>query len=236
MTKFGRSRVMIESVSPTVDAGLYPAKRSIGESVKVGAHIFGDGHDYIRAFVKYKAPGKRRWEEKELVKIGNDEWEAEFVTDQKGLYEFRVDAWIDHLLNWYEGFKKKTAAGIRVNVELIEGADLLVKVQKNLGKKADARLKEYEGLFRSEGDYDIAVNRALSLDFADLVKQCPLPAFESSSEAYLINCEHAKANFSTWYEFFPRSVSPEIGKHGTFKDCLRLLPKIADMGFDVLYF
>jgi len=26
------------------------------------------------------------------------------------------------------------------------------------------------------------------------------------------------------------------GKHGTFQDCLKLLPRIASMGFDVLYF
>ncbi|RMF92880.1 MAG: alpha-1,4-glucan--maltose-1-phosphate maltosyltransferase, partial [Nitrospinota bacterium] len=42
--------------------------------------------------------------------------------------------------------------------------------------------------------------------------------------------------FSTWYELFPRSCSPEAGRHGTFRDCERLLPEIARMGFDVLYF
>ncbi len=42
--------------------------------------------------------------------------------------------------------------------------------------------------------------------------------------------------FSTWYEFFPRSSSEVQGKHGTFKDCERLLPRVAAMGFDTLYF
>src|SRR5690606_1223302 len=46
--------------------------------------------------------------------------------------------------------------------------------------------------------------------------------------------EHKKANFSTWYELFPRSASLD-GKHGTFRDVIRLLPRIASMGFDVLY-
>lgn len=227
---------MIESVAPTVDAGLYPAKRSIGELVKVSSHIFGDGHDHIRAFVKYKAPKKRTWQQTEMFLEINDEWSASFVTEVKGVYEFKIEAWIDHLLNWYEGFKKKAAAGIHVNVELAEGADLLVKVQQSPGKKTNKRLKEVEGVFRDTSKYEEAVNLALSIEFEEIVSQYPLPAFESSSATYLINCEHNKANFSTWYEFFPRSASEEKGKHGTFKDCLRLLPKVADMGFDVLYF
>jgi starch synthase (maltosyl-transferring) len=48
--------------------------------------------------------------------------------------------------------------------------------------------------------------------------------------------DRPKALFSTWYEFFPRSSSPEKGKHGTFKDCEKLLPRVAAMGFDTLYF
>jgi len=47
--------------------------------------------------------------------------------------------------------------------------------------------------------------------------------------------DRQKALYSTWYEMFPRSSSPEKGKHGTFKDCEKRLPYIARMGFDVLY-
>jgi starch synthase (maltosyl-transferring) len=51
-----------------------------------------------------------------------------------------------------------------------------------------------------------------------------------------IYVDRKKALFSTWYEFFPRSASQEPGKHGTFADCERLLPRVAQMGFDTLYF
>jgi hypothetical protein len=58
----------------------------------------------------------------------------------------------------------------------------------------------------------------------------------SSSEIELqVVVDRERALFSTWYEIFPRSCSPEPGKHGTFKDCEALLPEIAGMGFDVLY-
>jgi starch synthase (maltosyl-transferring) len=48
--------------------------------------------------------------------------------------------------------------------------------------------------------------------------------------------EVKRAGFSTWYELFPRSTASEPGKHGTFKDVKGLLPRIAAMGFDTLYF
>ncbi len=50
----GKARVIIENVQPQVDGGLYPAKRTVGETVEVSASIFGDGHDHIRAAVLYK--------------------------------------------------------------------------------------------------------------------------------------------------------------------------------------
>jgi starch synthase (maltosyl-transferring) len=45
----------------------------------------------------------------------------------------------------------------------------------------------------------------------------------------------ALARFSTWYELFPRSASPDPGRHGTFRDVIARLPYVAEMGFDVLY-
>jgi len=47
--------------------------------------------------------------------------------------------------------------------------------------------------------------------------------------------DREKARFSAWYEIFPRSCSPEPGRHGTFKDLEGWLPYISSMGFDVLY-
>jgi starch synthase (maltosyl-transferring) len=44
-----------------------------------------------------------------------------------------------------------------------------------------------------------------------------------------------RACYSTWYELFPRSCAPEEGGHGTFRDVIDWLPRIAEMGFDVVY-
>ena len=40
----GRRRVVIEAVSPEVDAGRFPAKRAIGETVTVEADVFASVH------------------------------------------------------------------------------------------------------------------------------------------------------------------------------------------------
>lgn len=47
--------------------------------------------------------------------------------------------------------------------------------------------------------------------------------------------DRERAQFSSWYELFPRSASPVPGQHGTFRDVEQQLPSIAEMGFDVLY-
>ncbi|HEX5619671.1 MAG TPA: maltotransferase domain-containing protein, partial [Solirubrobacteraceae bacterium] len=57
------SRIRINYPTPTVDGGRYPAKRCVGDTVTVSADNFRDGHEILRAVVRYKAPGARRWVE-----------------------------------------------------------------------------------------------------------------------------------------------------------------------------
>jgi starch synthase (maltosyl-transferring) len=70
----------------------------------------------------------------------------------------------------------------------------------------------------------------------DILKKYPVRFIENKSAELQVYVDRKKALFSTWYEFFPRSTSSEPGKHGTFKDCEKLLPRVAAMGFDTLYF
>jgi starch synthase (maltosyl-transferring) len=224
----GQSRVIIENVQPQVDGGLYAAKRTVGESVTVTADIFGDGHDHIRAHLLYKKDGADKWQTKEFIPTHNDSWHATFPVTEKGFYVFTLVAWIDHFDTWYDGFKKKTAAKVDVKVELMEGVLML----KRLAEK-DSSLKT--AAKKLESVEHKAIDFVLSQDFAEIVRNHPLIEFETQCEReFLVVVEHKKANFSSWYEFFPRSTSLE-GKHGTFQDCIKLLPRVAAMGFDVLY-
>lgn len=228
----GKSRVIIENVQPLVDGGLYPAKRTAGERVDVSAAIFGDGHDHIRAEVLYKKESATAWQRVEMNPTFNDEWKASFYVTEQGIYVYTIQAWVDHFDTWYDGFKKKANAKIDVTVELMEGAILL----RTLGESSPD-LITYARRLEDKSRYQTAIDLVLSKEFEEVVHHNPLRIYEAKlSSEIKIKVEHAKANFSAWYEFFPRSASLEAGKHGTFQDCIRLLPRIAAMGFDVLYF
>lgn len=226
----GQARVIIENVQPQVDGGHYPVKSTIGELVNVTADIFGDGHDHIRAQVLYKKESSESWTVRELKHQSNDNWSASFQVTEKGFYFFTIRAWVDHFETWYDGFKKKTEAGIDVKVELMEGAALLKKIGKG-----DPYFQSLAVALTDKNNYAGTVEKVLSHAFEKIVHEHPLIEHETRFEKELkIIVEFKKANFSAWYELFPRSASLE-GKHGTFKDVIRLLPRIASMGFDVLY-
>ncbi|MBL0743655.1 alpha-1,4-glucan--maltose-1-phosphate maltosyltransferase [Chryseolinea lacunae] len=225
----GKSRVVIENVQPQVDGGLYPAKRTIGERVTVTADIFGDGHDHIRAHMLYRKEGAKQWNHQEMTPSYNDTWFASFTVTEKGAYEFTVMAWVDHFDTWYDGFKKKATAKVDVHVELQEGVNHL----KALGGDKNDTLKAAIG--QLQGDYTAAIHFVQGEAFGRLVHEHPLIQHETTYDKTLrVVVEHVKANFSAWYELFPRSASLD-GKHGTFKDVIKLLPRVSAMGFDVLY-
>lgn len=59
-----------------------------------------------------------------------------------------------------------------------------------------------------------------------LTKQCTV---------FPLQVERPESEFSSWYELFPRSLGHE-GEHGRLLDVIAHLPRIRDMGFDVVYF
>ncbi len=224
----GQSRVVIENVQPQIDEGLYPAKRTVGERVDVTADIFVDGHDHIRARLLFKKEGEAKWKECEMLHIRNDEWRASFYAEEKGIYRFTLQAWVDHFETWYDGFRKKADAGVDVHLELQEGVAML----KTLAHSHETLKSVSKKL---EQEYSLAIAFVLSPEFAAVVHGHPLVQHAHTYHKQLkVVVEHEKANFSAWYELFPRSASLDR-KHGTFKDVIRLLPRISAMGFDVLY-
>lgn len=229
----GQSRVIIENVQPQVENGRHPAKRSVGDLVQITADIFADGHDHIRAEVCYRKKDKKKWMCVPMEPEGNDLWCASFKVDEKGMYVYTVQAWIDHFETWYAGFKKKVAAKIDVSVEILEGFEFLKKLEAN-GEDTIANTIKILESKKSDKDKTAFF---LSPEFEKLVADFPLKEFETTIETELpIIVESRRAEFTTWYELFPRSASTSGGKkHGTFKDVIKLLPRIELMGFDVLY-
>src|SRR6187399_2773722 len=90
-------RVVIEAVSPALDAGRYSIKRPVGSDVHVEANIFKDGHDLLAARVVYLPPADATWRATPLTyHFEQDRWFGSFRVDALGRYRFAVEAWTDH--------------------------------------------------------------------------------------------------------------------------------------------
>ena len=235
----GRKRVIVEHLSPQVENGQFPAKRALGEIIEVQADIFADGHDLVKAFVKYKPTQSRKWQEVPMELINNDRWKGSFTPEKLGVYEFTILAYVDHFASWQYGLRKKFEAQQDVSVEMLIGAEMIENSAKNAKGDDAKRLKEWAAQLRKNDHHDFIVHGvglALSDDVGDLVsKYYDRSDATTYPENLQIEVERTKALFSTWYELFPRSTSTEPGKHGTFRDTERLFPQISEMGFDVVY-
>ena len=231
-----QKRVIIDYVSPLINCGEFPIKRVVNEIVNINAHLLADGHDVIAASVLFKHENEKKWQETRLNLISNDEWQASFTVIKQGFYTYKVNAWIDYALNWQHGISRKIEDNQKVTSELLEGLEYL----KPLLKKANKHEKEYLlkciTLFEDKSNYDTAIAEVISSKLHNIFIKYPEKLFVNTTQDYKIYVDRLKARFSTWYEFFPRSASEKEGEHGTFKDCERLLPKVAEMGFDTLYF
>jgi starch synthase (maltosyl-transferring) len=237
MTNEGQKRVIIETVSPEIDGGRFYAKRVVGQSVNVQADIFADGHDVLNAEIHYKHEKEKTWHKTYLKPIGNDRWGGKFYVQKQGIYEYRIEAWVDWPLTWQHNIERKIQDGQNVKVELLDGIQYLEALLKVIPKAESKTVEKWIEYFKDSQQYNEAIKAALSHGLHELFYNHPYKQFVTIYDKKLkIYVDRKKALFSAWYEFFPRSSSVTPGKHGTFKDCEHILPRIAEMGFDVLYF
>jgi starch synthase (maltosyl-transferring) len=232
----GQKRAIIENVSPQIDSGKFYAKRVLGESVKVEADILGDGHDIVNAVLLYRHEKQKAWREVYMKESSNDRWEASFTVDTKGFYLYTIKAWVDQALSWQHGIERKIKAGDNVKVELLEGALHLEAMIERANKTDIKEIKSYIELFREEKHYEAACKASTSSVVHEWMIKYPANGLSSKYETELkVWVERPRAAYSSWYELFPRSTSGKANTHGTFKDVIKVLPRLADMGMDVLY-
>lgn len=234
----GQSRVYAAVLSPVVDGGQYSIRRVVDQWVNVDARIICDGHDVIQATLQFKPAESKEWKEHRIWSKSEDLWGGRFQVESQGLWTYRVCGWVDHGLSWREGLMKKAQDGQFVKTELNDGIPILESIMKlyKTDKSTVSYLKKLIALIKDDTKYKEALSAALSNDLQHILYICPEKKFASYSKEYQVYVDRKKALFSAWYEFFPRSASPDPGKHGTFKDCEALLPRVKEMGFDVLYF
>jgi starch synthase (maltosyl-transferring) len=234
----GRCRVVIENVAPEIEAGRFPIKRVIEERVVVEADIFADGHDSLSAVLKFRAEENSEWSETPMVSLANDRWRGEFVTTKLGNYFYTIEAWVDQFKSWQADLQKKLEAKLDVSIEMRTGAKLIeAAAQRATSRDAENLLSWAKELSTGESvTGDPIARRALNQDLTEMACRYLGRQFSTSYEKELpVAVDPERARFSAWYEMFPRSFAPEVGKHGTFRECELQLPRIAKMGFDILY-
>jgi starch synthase (maltosyl-transferring) len=231
-----QKRVVINHVLPQVSGSDLAVKRVVNQSVAVSADVLCDGHDIIQAAVLFKHEDEKKWQEVRMQPHWEDHWTASFTVLKQGFYTYKVQGWVDHALNWQHGISRKIEDNQHVNSELSEGVEILKEIENKVSPAEKIYLKLLQNLFADDNKYHEAVEAARSEKLNDIFMRYPLKPLANTSPDYMVYVDRLKALFSTWYEFFPRSASPEKGKHGTFKDCEKLLPRVAEMGFDTLYF
>lgn len=237
MEKKEYRRVIIGNVYPEIDGGNFPVKRAIGEKVAVEVDVFCDGRLDVDAELLYRRDDDDEWNKERMRPLGNDRWKGEFTVEDLGKYYYKIRGWIDRFRTWQGNLKRKFEAGQEIKADLLVGSQQIERAAERASSKDSERLEKIAKKLRGESEVKKAVTLALGEEVTSLMNVYP---DKSSAETYgkelPVLVDRRKALFSSWYEMFPRSCGPESREYGTFKDCKKLLSKIAEMGFDVLYF
>ncbi|MDB6156058.1 MAG: alpha,4-glucan--maltose-phosphate maltosyltransferase [Chthoniobacteraceae bacterium] len=134
--------VVIENVSPLIDAGRYPVKRAVSEDLLVEADIYKDGHDVVSAVLKWRQKGAARWHETPMAAIpnGNDRWRATCSFFENTTYQLTIEAWGDTFRSWQHEFHTKFSAGLQdLTSESLEGAALVEKAAQLAAQQGQGR-------------------------------------------------------------------------------------------------
>jgi starch synthase (maltosyl-transferring) len=168
--------------------------------------------------------------------LGNDRWRGEFSVTELGAYRYTVEGWIDHFETWRRDLEKRISGGQDVSVDLLIGAGLIERAAARATGGDAKALQNWAQRLRDNTSGELLTAIALDLELRKLIQHYPERHLATRYEKQLsVVVEREKARFSTWYELFPRSCSPQPGRHGTFRDCEEWLPYVASMGFDVVY-
>ncbi len=233
--------VVIANLSPLVESGRYPTKRVAGESLRVEADVFKEGHDQTLAVLRWRRQGKLKWTELPMSHVDNDRWAAELSFPETGRYELGIIAWADDFLTWLHDFERRLDGGqTHLAAEIEEGRIILnnAAIRAATGRdSADAEAIE-ELTTRLMQSEPAAVPRLMDNPEAlALLARWPNRALATTSAQTLsLVVETQPSLFSAWYEFFPRGAEGLANRHSTFRDCLPRIEDAAAMGFDVVYF
>jgi starch synthase (maltosyl-transferring) len=244
-------RIGIADISPRVACGAYPAKAVVDERIRIKATVFREGHDAVAANVVFRhssdtsAPDSAPLVRLQPYSVGLDLWDAYVVPDRMGEWTFTIEAWSDPLETWKHSAEVKAAAGqtpAEMANDFETGALLLDQIAARPGQAYKGAIAAAIEALRDESrSVEERIGPALAPELWKVLEENPIRELVTTDGPHTIWVDRKLGAFSAWYEFFPRSqgaVVDENGKpvkHGTFRDAIASLPRVARMGFDILY-
>src|SRR5215813_4196964 len=203
VVQFGH--IIIEDVTPSVDGGKYPAKGVVGEPCIVEADIFRDGHQIVRAAVKWRRQHDEVFSEAPMTALVNDRWRGEFVPTANTRYVFTIEAWTDRYASWLADFTKKVNANRDVTSDIQEGITLLEEMIGRGGPEAGL-LRDCVARARALKDPATVLDAVSHPEIVNLTANVGERSGAETFEPLLeLEVDRPKALFSSWYEIFVRS-------------------------------
>lgn len=221
----------IENIYPIIDGGRFPVKRIVGERIEIWADIYRDGHEVMAAAIVWRLETDRDWQRAAMTHDVNDRWGGAFVPGRPGRYVVAIEAWTDEFATWRHGFELKLKAGQDVTLDALEGAALMTKAQAGSPEASAIIVRQCEAYLQT-GDTE----PFLTTELRDAMAESQLRPDLTRSPLMPLTIDRVRARDGAWYEMVPRSQSDVADQHGTFRDCIKRLPDVAAMGFDVVYF
>ena len=240
-------------MEPAIECGRRPARAVKGETFRVSATIFREGHGVLNAGVVLRDPDRTASPLVYMRELapGTDRWGADVTVTSEGAWRFHVEAWGDPIASWHHDAAIKIPAGQDVELMLTEGALLFERAARRIpqppgaSRPAAARtaLRALAATMRDRGltPWDrLAATEGSQV--AAILRTWPLRDHVTRSRPLAVTVDRERALYGSWYEFFPRSEGVQIdpmGRRapasGTLRTAAKRLDAIAGMGFDVVY-
>ncbi len=205
-------RIPVTQIRPSVDAGRWPAKAIVGETVPVTATVFREGHDAVAATVVATPPAtagnKAVVARMRMLAPGTDRWQADITLPFEGDWTLpgrgleRPDRHLATRRRDQDPARAGRRAGLRGR-----GPAARTSRQPELPKSARGGVAKAVQALRDTGRSPIdRIAPVLDPDLTELIDRHPLRELVTASEPFVIRVERERAGYSAWYELFPRSV------------------------------
>ena len=237
------ARFGIDDVRPQVSGRTLPAKAVVGEVVPISALVWREGHDAIAATLVLVSPSGEQFSVPMHQEVYRPDYvHGIFIPREKGLWRYRVDAWSDVMATWRNAVEKKLAAGQtekELANDIAHGADLFAAA---IAQTPSPQVLENARTLLLDDTLPLAdrIAPCVSQEVRDVLAEYPLRELVTRGPVADILVERREALVNSWYEMFPRSTGgvDAMGNpvHGTWATTAAQLQRVADMGFDTVYF